>query len=1179
MTLVSVLAFEWRYQARQPLFAASAAALMALAAMLVATTFGPSSLTVTSPYVVMQSLGLLSLMAVFVLTLFTANAALRDSEHGMTELIFATPLSRRDWFLGRYLGAVLAAAIVMALATLILAVTPGLLAIDPARVGAVRPLAYLWAYVVLVLPNLILAGAVLFAVAALTRNTAATYVAGVALYAAYWMAAFLVDSPLMAGATPTAEGLARAALLDPFGLSAFFEATRYWTPVERETRLLPLAGHLLTNRLGVLALAGAILTLAYRRTTLTVAGGRLTRRTRPRREEAAPPAIRDIPQGAAPGAFRTAFAIARLELSSVLRSWPFIGLILLWIFLIVMEVGSELGSGEYGSRQLPSTQLLFDRIAEPLTLLGTLVVAYYAAEIVWRDRLRGFHHLADATPAGDGTRLTGRLLALLSLPLLLCLVAIGTGLAFQLAYGYPDIRLGAYMALLWFAGFPLVIMAVGAFFLQVVLPNRWLGTLAALLLAAVAIKGSAIGLVHPMSRYGAFPTVGYSELDGFGGIASSFAAFAAWWGAVACLLLLLARGLWRRGSDVALARRLRHLGRTLGAGGRRLAVASLLLTVGVGAWLAWSLGKHGGVLTSEEQAAWSAAYERTYRPMAGRPQPAVTRAIASVRLEPAGRRAEVVADLMLSNSTQDTLRDAWLATPRDAAVRELRIEGAHEAEADTAFAMTHVVFDLPMPPGGSRAMRWTVDLDRGGIRGRAPRRDVTGNGTMIASDDILPFFGYRPGLELDDAYLRTRHGLTAPPSRRREASAVGTSRTEGPWIALDLTIATASDQTALAPGRLVKEWEGDGQRWFRYVTDGPVTPAFMIVSARYAVLRLAGGDATIEVWYDPRHAVNVPRIAEAARASLATLGARWGAYEGGVLRIAEVPRWAGFGAFATPGLILFPEHRGFLADGADGPVDLVLRRVAHEVAHQWWGHRLDPEMAEGAVVLVETLAKDGEQQVVAAVDGDSSLIPLLAFDEDRYLVGRADAGDDEEPMVRLTDGSYLFYGKGAMMMHALRERLGNAQVDRALRWLIEERGGPLRTASVLDLRNRLLAEAPTAGDSAAVHEWFEARVTWDLRVDSARVLTREGTGSTLVFEVSGERLDGQAPAPAEDEVAVAVEDSAGRTLWRGQVPLEKGSAVDTLTIEGQPTTVVVDPSMRVIDRDRTNNRQPVKEPS
>jgi hypothetical protein len=83
----------------------------------------------------------------------------------------------------------------------------------------------------------------------------------------------------MAGAAPpTPEGLARAALLDPFGLSAFFEQTRYWTPAERDARPVALVGRLLLNRLLWLGVAGAVLAVVYWRFTFRVGGAPAGRR-------------------------------------------------------------------------------------------------------------------------------------------------------------------------------------------------------------------------------------------------------------------------------------------------------------------------------------------------------------------------------------------------------------------------------------------------------------------------------------------------------------------------------------------------------------------------------------------------------------------------------------------------------------------------------------------------------------------------------------------------------------------------------------------------------------------------------------------------------------------------------------------------------------------------------------
>src|SRR5690606_38519030 len=149
---------------------------------------------------------------------------------GMHELIFSRPVSRWQYLASRYLGVVLAGSAVFGMAMLVLMLAPFVLPIEPDRLGALYVGTYLRAFGTLLLPNMLLVSAILCAVAWFTRSTVATYLGGIAVVALYMVTALLVDSPLMAGtAPPTPEALARAALLDPFGLSAFFEQVRYWT--------------------------------------------------------------------------------------------------------------------------------------------------------------------------------------------------------------------------------------------------------------------------------------------------------------------------------------------------------------------------------------------------------------------------------------------------------------------------------------------------------------------------------------------------------------------------------------------------------------------------------------------------------------------------------------------------------------------------------------------------------------------------------------------------------------------------------------------------------------------------------------------------------------------------------------------------------------------------------------
>ena len=103
---------------------------------------------------------------------------------------------------------------------------------------------YLAAFAVITLPNVLFATALLFAVAVLTRNAIATYSAAVVLYILYFVCSALTGSPLMAGIAAGRRRGTLPSLLDPFALTAFFDATRYWTAAEKNARFIPLDGGL-----------------------------------------------------------------------------------------------------------------------------------------------------------------------------------------------------------------------------------------------------------------------------------------------------------------------------------------------------------------------------------------------------------------------------------------------------------------------------------------------------------------------------------------------------------------------------------------------------------------------------------------------------------------------------------------------------------------------------------------------------------------------------------------------------------------------------------------------------------------------------------------------------------------------------------------------------------------------
>lgn len=339
----------------------------------------------------------------------------------------------------------------------------------------------------------------------------------------------------------------------------------------------------------------------------------------------------------------------------------------------------------------------------------------------------------------------------------------------------------------------------------------------------------------------------------------------------------------------------------------------------------------------------------------------------------------------------------------------------------------------------------------------------------------------------------------------------------------------------------------------------------------------------VEVYHHPGHDANVNRMLATATRSLDVFGARFGPYPLRHLRIAELPGHWQFGAYALPGLIVYPEGRGFLTDfRRGGDVDLVTRRVAHEISHQWWGHQLAPAQAEGASMLVETLAKYSEMRVLESIRGEASLPPLLRFERENYVLSRTGLSVPETPLLRVDDADFIYYSKGAVVMDALRELMGEDALDRALRRLLREHGRGSRPANTMDLLAALHAESDPR-NHALIDEWIAEVTFYDLRVESATTRPLGGGRYRVTATIRaaktlhpGGQVDVARDAPLDEMINVAAYarhplSTGDAPLYAGKQRLRTGANEITFDVQGQPKFISVDPFERRIEVERADN--------
>jgi ABC-type transport system involved in multi-copper enzyme maturation permease subunit len=1120
--LKELIGFEWRYHTRQPSFLGTAALFLLVGFGLTASGLGAANIVVSASWLVTETLAVASLFSLFAIAIFAANAIVRDREHRSEEIIFTTPVPRLTFLLGRFGGAFAAAVSSFALAAVGMLIASRMPWLDPARVGPLNAGAYAWSFVTIAIPTLLFSTALLFAVAAMTRSALATYTASVFVYVLYLVCAALTGSPLMAGSRPGGGAGTLGALLDPFGLTAFFEVTRYWTIAERNHRFVALGGALLVNRLLWVAVAAAILFVIARTFSFR------TRATKPRKtrsvalEAVRPVAYRRV-EPRSGGTLAAFLSATRNEIGTTMRSRAFLFLLALWFALAFTTIRGDVFGAEYGAAFLPTTGLVTSTLRQPLSLIGLILIIYYGAELFWREQRYRFASIIDATPVRGLTMVLSKWTALVALIAAIIAVGIVAGVVVQLSGGYANVQPLAYLSLFYFAGVPLAIYAAAAIAIHSLSPGKYAGLVLVLLFIVATKNVDALGLEHPAWQFAAGPPVRYSEMRGFAGSARPFGRLMLQWSVVAAIFLTIAAPSWRRLNRGA-GERLRRL-----RVDRRfavLAIAALALTTG---WVMRSTR----FVSQNELLDWKAEYEKRYRATASLPKPRIAAVSTRVDLFPDDDRVHIAGDYTLVNDNNAPIAAVDVTTRR----------------ADRRLGVEHRTFTPPLAPGARTTLHFDFTLD-----------DTDTSALM--SSNTFPSLGYRVTAEISDPRERAKRGLGAPSTPESDDEDVlAGDKSESQLVDFDAVVSTSAGETAITTGRLQREWIDGGRRIFHYRAEVPVRNRFAFASGRYVVTHRDVDGVDLSVAHAPQHAANAGAMLDAGVRALRYCDREFGAYPHRQLALVEVPSWWSFGGLAFPGVVLLSESRAFLVDARDpARPDLVARRVAHEVAHQWWGYRVIAASRAGALTITESLAKYTELRILEQMHGPEAVRNILAYELDRYLAGRAREPQKERTLAAVGDQAYLYYSKGALVMNAIRDLIGEPALNRALRTLTT-----IDTPSTADLLSALRA-ASNDEQFALISDWLQKIVLYDFRVAAVKVTPLLNGRYQVVADVDAHRYQA-APDGSEREIALDEIIDVGPIKAR----LRTGANRVGFETTEKPPSVAVDPNLLRIDRTPNDN--------
>jgi hypothetical protein len=517
-------------------------------------------------------------------------------------------------------------------------------------------------------------------------------------------------------------------------------------------------------------------------------------------------------------------------------------------------------------------------------------------------------------------------------------------------------------------------------------------------------------------------------------------------------------------------------------------------------------------------------------------------------------------------------------------IRKLELGVPAELDHDSS-TLGYRIYKLeqPLEPQQTTTLEFDLFYDKKGFA-HSVKTDVVSNGTFINSS-TMPSFGYDAGREISLERTRKKHGFEAKPRMRDLDDEQGRLHNyisrDAHWVTYEAVVSTAEDQVALSPGYLQREWVEDGRRYFHYAMDAPILHFVSFLSAKYDVVSDNWNDeVAIEVYHHAKHDWNVTRMIDGVKRSLDYFSAEFSPYQHRQVRILEFPRYASF-AQSFPNTIPYSESIGFIARVGEDDIDYPFYVTAHEVAHQWWAHQVIGGEVQGATVLSETLSQYSALMVMEREYGVEKMRRFLRYELDTYLQGRTTERDKELPLLRVENQGYIHYRKGSVIMYALKDVVGEQNLNRALAGFIDDwgfKGPPYPTSR--DLLTAFLDVTPDEYKNW-VRQMFEEIILYENKAESA-VAKSLGGGRyevTLTFDArklqAGEQGE-ESEVALNDPIDIGVFGVDDEPLYFERHQLDDSATEITVTVDGKPVSAGIDPYHKLIDRHPEDNETDVE---
>ena len=997
-----------------------------------------------APLVIAKTMGAITGLFMILASMIMGVPILRDFEYNIASLMYTNPIKKRDYLLGRFLGSF----------AILLFVFSGLLI--GMIIGEFMPwhkptdyhpfyfYNYLKPFITVTLPTLFFGASLFFVSGALSKKLVVVYTQGILLFVIFMLTKAITNDFAQA-------------LFDPFSLTTLTSVTESWTVAERNIQAIPFSGVLFYNKLFWVLSGIAILFFGYQKFNFSVIKDK-------RRFKKKTPSIElqkkeayntEIPEFKTAHGLRSKWNELRhfswFYFVSVCKQPSFWAIVICGMIIILIN-SVNLGT-VYGVDSFPATYFIVEELQETSMYFFLIILVFYSGELIWKERSVDLNLIYDATSMSNFLNLAGKFIGLIGIYIVLMISLILSGILFQTMNGYYNFEFQVYFNGFFLEILPfLMLYTFIAFSVQVFINNKFIGIFIVLVIFILKTVLGAFGYDHALYSFGGNSLGTYSNMNGYGHFLTPYLIIKSYWFCFGILLLIFSSLVSVRGTETKLIKRLKASKYRISNSIIKLGASTFVIFIILGGYIFYNTNILNTYWTNSEKTEFRIAYEKTLKKFEYFPQPKIVDVNLKVELFPKSRDYTVEGYYMLKNTSDSLISEVHIQKiiESDVALTSVIFEGgATEDKKYKTYDYSIYKLNQVLHPGDSVKMNFEQTYTTKGFESGNGSTTIVNNGTFFNNDNF-PSLGYNKKYELQDMDERADNHL---PERKNKAGINDAkeilnarSGSDSDGIKFEIVIGTSEDQTAIAPGTLLKEWTENNRNYFHYKMEKQMIDFYSIVSAKYEVkkdtwtsnLDSLAKPVDLEVYYSEGHDYNVDRMMTAMKVSFEYFSTNFSPYQYEQMRIMEFPRYAEF-AQSYPGTVPFSEAIGFVLDIDDEEdVDMAFYVTAHELAHQWFGMQVEAANVQGSLMILETLSQYAALMVLKKHYSEEKVQQFLALQVDKYKEGKRRESQQEPSLALVENQDYIYYAKGALNMYEFQNQIGESKVNLALKRFIKD---------------------------------------------------------------------------------------------------------------------------------------------